>query len=44
MICLSHKGIGLFSTSLSLFIKCLKDYEISGFIEINCDKLHIDLF
>ena len=25
-------------------IKCLKDYEISGFIEINCDKLHIDLF
>ena len=29
--------------SVSLFIKCLKDYEISGFIEMNCDKLHIDL-
>ena len=25
-------------------IKCLKDYEISGFIEMNCDKFHIDLF
>ena len=23
---------------------CLKDYEISVFIEMNCDKLHIDLF
>ena len=30
--------------SLSLFLKCLKDYEISGFIEMNYDKLHIDLF
>ena len=30
--------------SLSLFLKCLKDYEISGFIEMDCDKLHIDLF
>ena len=30
--------------SLSLFLKCLKDYEISEFIEMNCDKLHIDLF
>ena len=30
--------------SLSLFLKCLKDYEISRFIEINFDKLHIDLF
>ena len=30
-----------FSLSIS---KCLKDYEISGFIEMNCDKLHIDLF
>ena len=30
--------------SLSLFLKRLKDYEISGFIEMNCDKLHIDLF
>ena len=33
-----------FSLSLSPFLKCLKDYEISGFIEMNCDKLHIDLF
>ena len=40
---LSHKLIGLFFTSLSLFLKCLKDYEISGFIEMNCNKLHIDL-
>ena len=32
------------STSLSLFLKCLKDYEINGFIEMNCDKLHINLF
>ena len=23
--------------------KCLKDYEISVFIKMNCDKLHIDL-
>ena len=30
--------------SLSLFRKCLKNYEISGFIELNCDKLHIYLF
>ena len=30
--------------SLSLFLKCLKDNEISGFIEMNCDKLHNDLF
>ena len=30
--------------SLSQFLKCLKDYEISGFIEKNCNKLHIDLF
>ena len=29
---------------LSLFLIYLKDYEISGFIEMNCDKLHIDLF
>ena len=34
----------LFSNSLSLFLKCLKDYKISGFIEMNCDRLHIDLF
>ena len=27
-----------------LFLKCLKNYEISGFIEMNCDKFHIDLF
>ena len=32
------------SPLLSLFLKCLKDYEISEFIEMNCDKLHIDLF
>ena len=25
-------------------LKCLKDYEISGFIEMNCNKLHINLF
>ena len=31
------------SPLLSLFLKCLKDYEISGFIEMNCDKFHIDL-
>ena len=30
--------------SLSLFLNFLKDYEISGFIEMNCDKLYIDLF
>ena len=30
--------------SLSLLLKCLNDYEISGFIEMNCDKLHNDLF
>ena len=30
--------------SLSLFLKCLKDFEISEFIEMNYDKLHIDLF
>ena len=35
--------MGLFSTFFSLFQKCLKDYEISGFIEMNFDKLHIDL-
>ena len=35
---------GVCSSLLSLFLKCLKDYEISRFIEMNCDKLHIDLF
>ena len=30
--------------SLYLFLKCLKGYEISGFIEMNFNKLHIDLF
>ena len=30
--------------SLSLFLKCLKDYEISEFIKMNYNKLHIDLF
>ena len=34
----------VYSPLLSLFLKCLKNYEISGFIEMNCDKLHIDLF
>ena len=34
----------LLSTSLSLFLKYLKDYKINGFIEMNCDKLHMDLF
>ena len=31
----------VFHFSLSLILKCLKDYEISGFIEINYD---INLF
>ena len=35
--------MNLFSTSFSLFLKRLMDYEISRFIEMNCDKLHIDL-
>ena len=33
------------SPLLSLSIsKMFKDYKISGFIEMNCDKLYIDLF
>ena len=34
-----HFGV---CSPLSLFLKGLKDCEISGFIELNCDKLHID--